>query len=125
VVAEFKDEIKKEIHEELKSRIKQDILNEVKIEVEEELEKQKQQHNDEVSKVRQLLADKVDGLVMDNETNMDNIGKLKTWFTKLEKQIKDTNRLANTAISMGNLTSSIPTKTISRSLIGQNTKVRN
>ena len=39
---------------------------------------------------------------MDNETNMDNIGKLKTWFTKLETQIRETNRLANTAVSMGN-----------------------
>ena len=85
MVAEFKDEIKKEIHEELKSAMKQDILNEVRTEVEEELGKQKQQHNDEVSKVRQVLADMVDGLVMDNEKNLDNIGKLKTWFTKLEK----------------------------------------
>jgi hypothetical protein len=33
----------------------------------------------------------------------DNIGKLKTWLTKLEKQIEETNRLANnTGFSMGN-----------------------
>lgn len=102
VVAEFKDEIKKEIQQELKSAIKEDILKEVKMEVSEELEKQKQQHNGEVSKVRQQLADKVDGLVMDNETNMDNIGKVKNWLSRLDNQMKEINRLANTAISMGN-----------------------
>jgi hypothetical protein len=44
----------------------------------------------------------VDGLVMDTVTNMDDIGKMKTWLTKLDNHIKETNILANTAISMEN-----------------------
>ena len=52
--------------------------------------------------MRQKLSDKMDSLMMDNDTNMENISQLKSRIQKLENQLKQTNDLASSAISMAN-----------------------
>jgi hypothetical protein len=102
IVKSVVEELKEEIKQELKTTIKEEIARDLRTEIGEELKSQKEQHNSEVAKIRKQISDKVDGLVMDNETNRDNIGKLKNWMSKVENQMKEINNLAKTAISMAN-----------------------
>ncbi|XP_061164570.1 uncharacterized protein LOC133173609 [Saccostrea echinata] len=102
VVADFKEDLKKELQEELTVSIKEEILKDIKSEIQEELKSQKEQYTEDVAKIRKQLTDKVDGLMMDNDTNMENVSKLKKQISKLETKLKTVNELANTAVSMAN-----------------------
>ena len=111
VVAEFKEEIKEEVRQELKKTVKEELLVDLKEDICQELAKQKEDHTSEIAKMRQQISDKVDSLGLDDETNKENIAKLKKQISSLEKQLKDTSCLANQAISMANFNQQYSQKT--------------
>ncbi|XP_061176988.1 uncharacterized protein PF3D7_1120000-like [Saccostrea echinata] len=96
VIMEVKEELKKKMKEELKEEIKEEIkvemLQELKTEMHQDLDEDKSQHGQELSKMRQQLSDKVDSLMMDNDTNMGNVSQLKKrisyWKNSLKKQME-------------------------------------
>lgn len=102
VIVEVKEEVKNEMKEEIKEEIMKDLLQDLNTEINQDLESYKTQHDEHLSKMRQQLSDKMDSLMMDNDTNMENISQLKSRIQKLENQLKQTNDLASSAISMAN-----------------------
>jgi hypothetical protein len=83
----------------------------MKEDVREEPTKQKKEHTSEISKMLQQISDKVDAVVMDDETNNGNIANLKKQISSFEKQLKNISCPANRAISMGNFNQQYSQKT--------------
>lgn len=76
VIVEVK-EVKNEMKEEIKEEIMKNLLQDLNTEINQDLESYKTQHDEHLSKMRQQLSDKMDSLIMDNDTNMENISQQK------------------------------------------------
>ena len=86
VIVEIKEAVKNKMKEEIKEEIMKDLLRDLNTEMHQGLQSYTTQHDEHLSKIRQQLADRIDSFMIDDDTNMDNISKLKNIIQKLENQ---------------------------------------
>lgn len=70
-------EVKNTMEEKMKREIMTYLLQDINTEIHQDVESYKTPHEEHLSKLRRL-SDKMDSLMMDNATNMENVSKLKT-----------------------------------------------
>ena len=71
-------EVKNTMEEKMKREIMTYLLQDINTEIHQDVESYKTPHEEHLSKIRQRLSDKMDSLMIDNATNMENVSKLKT-----------------------------------------------